>query len=72
MYIIAHFPSSSLQSYRTCPYKQNLFLEYINIREIVNVYEEDLIEYHYTKLQRCEYDKIGNYLTRIRKMVNLR
>ena len=54
------------------PSWQNLFLEYINIREIVNVYEEDLIEYHYTKLQRCEYDKIGNYLTRIRKMVNLR
>ena len=54
------------------PSWQNLFLENINIHEIVNVYEEDLIEYHCTKLQRCEYDKIGNYLNRIRKMVNLR
>jgi site-specific recombinase len=45
------------------PSWQNLFLEYINIREIVTIYEEDLIEYHCKKLQRCGYDKISNYLT---------
>tara|TARA_B100000035_G_C20921062_1_gene518519 strand:+ start:359 stop:676 length:318 start_codon:yes stop_codon:yes gene_type:complete len=44
------------------PSWQNLFLEDVCIREIVTIYEEDLIEYHYTKLQKCEYDKIGNYL----------
>ena len=44
------------------PSWQNLFLENINIREIVTIYEEDLIEYYYTKLQRCSYDKIINYL----------
>ena len=47
------------------PSWQNLFLEDINIREIITTYEEDLIEYHYTKLQRCGYDKISNYLTHI-------
>ena len=48
-------------TYRFPPW-QNLFLENINIREIVTIYEEDLIEYHHTRLQRCGYDKICNYL----------
>lgn len=48
------------------PSWQNLFLEDINIHEIVTIYEEDLIEYHHTRLQRCGYDKIGNYLKNLR------
>ena len=49
-------------TYRFPPW-QNLFLEDIHIREIITIYEEDLIEYHHTRLQRCGYDKIINYLT---------
>ena len=49
-------------TYRFPPW-QNLFLEDIHIREIITIYEEDLIEYHHTRLQRCGYDKISNYLT---------
>ena len=50
-------------TYRFPPW-QNLFLEDVHIREIITIYEEDLIEYHHTRLQRCGYDKIDNYLTR--------
>ena len=51
-------------TYRFPPW-QNLFLEDMHIREIITVYEEDLIEYHHTRLQRCGYDKISNYLTNV-------